>query len=94
MLLATWNVNSIRARLPRVLPWLEERQPDVVCLQETKCIDDEFPRDEIEALRAGGPAHGIRFDGLTHDALLKRAGALLRGRSAWVGIDPAHHDVL
>ena len=50
MLLATWNVNSIRARLPRVLPWLEERQPDVVCLQETKCIDDEFPRDEIEAL--------------------------------------------
>jgi len=50
MLLATWNVNSIRARLPRVLPWLERRRPDVCCLQETKCVDDEFPRAEVEAL--------------------------------------------
>jgi len=40
--IATWNVNSIQQRLPRLLPWLEERRPDVVCLQETKLADDAF----------------------------------------------------
>ncbi len=50
MKLATWNVNSVRSRLPRLLPWLEERQPDVVCLQETKVTDDLFPREPIEKL--------------------------------------------
>jgi exodeoxyribonuclease III len=39
---ATWNVNSIKQRLPRLLPWLDERQPDVVCLQETKLTDEAF----------------------------------------------------
>jgi exodeoxyribonuclease-3 len=39
---ATWNVNSVKQRVPRLLPWLDERQPDVVCLQETKCADDAF----------------------------------------------------
>jgi exodeoxyribonuclease-3 len=38
--LATWNVNSIKQRVPRLLPWLDQRQPDVVCLQETKLADD------------------------------------------------------
>jgi exodeoxyribonuclease-3 len=38
--IATWNVNSVQQRLPRLLPWLDERQPDVVCLQETKLADD------------------------------------------------------
>jgi exodeoxyribonuclease III len=50
MRIATWNVNSVRARLPRLLPWLVERQPDVVCLQEIKVVDEDFPRAEIEAL--------------------------------------------
>lgn len=50
MRIATWNVNSVRARLPRVLPWLEASNVDVVCLQETKCMDDQFPRAEIEEL--------------------------------------------
>jgi exodeoxyribonuclease-3 len=50
MRIATWNVNSIRARLPRVLPWLEEKRPDVVLLQETKCLDEAFPREPIEEL--------------------------------------------
>lgn len=50
MLLATWNVNSIRARLPRVLAWLQRRSPDVVCLQETKVPDTDFPRAEIAEL--------------------------------------------
>jgi exodeoxyribonuclease-3 len=40
--IATWNVNSIKQRMPRFLPWLDERQPDVVCLQETKLADDAF----------------------------------------------------
>jgi exodeoxyribonuclease-3 len=40
--IATWNVNSVKQRLPRLLPWLDERSPDVVCLQETKLTDDAF----------------------------------------------------
>jgi exodeoxyribonuclease III len=40
--IATWNVNSIKQRLPRLLPWLDERRPDVVCLQETKLADDKL----------------------------------------------------
>ncbi len=40
--IATWNVNSVKQRVPRLLPWLDERQPDVVCLQETKLGDDAF----------------------------------------------------
>ena len=43
MRIATWNVNSVGARLPRLLEWLEDRQPDVVALQETKCADEAFP---------------------------------------------------
>jgi exodeoxyribonuclease-3 len=42
MRIATWNVNSVKQRLPRLLPWLDERQPDVVCLQETKLTDEAF----------------------------------------------------
>jgi exodeoxyribonuclease-3 len=40
--IATWNVNSVKQRVPRLLPWLDERKPDVVCLQETKLSDDAF----------------------------------------------------
>lgn len=46
--LATWNVNSIKARLPNVLAWLEEASPDVVLLQELKCQEDSFPVLEFE----------------------------------------------
>ena len=42
MRIATWNVNSVKQRVPRLLPWLDERRPDVVCLQETKLPDDAF----------------------------------------------------
>ena len=42
MRVATWNVNSIKQRVPRLLPWLDQRKPDVVCLQETKLADDAF----------------------------------------------------
>ena len=54
--IATWNVNSIRQRMPRLLPWLDERQPDVVCLQETKLADDAFLGLLGDALAARGYA--------------------------------------
>ena len=47
---ATWNVNSVRQRLDHLLGWLRESAPDVVCLQEIKCLDEAFPCAEIEAL--------------------------------------------
>ena len=49
MRLASWNVNSLKVRLPQLLEWLAEKQPDVVCLQETKLEDANFPQAEIEA---------------------------------------------
>lgn len=49
MKVASWNVNSLKVRLPHLLQWLEQAQPDLVGLQETKCIDDAFPRADIEA---------------------------------------------
>ena len=58
MKIVTWNVNSLRARMPRVLEFLERESPDVVCLQETKVVDELFPRDEIE-----GAGYQIAFHG-------------------------------
>jgi exodeoxyribonuclease-3 len=46
--IATWNVNSVKARLPLLLRWLDEFDPDVVLLQELKCVDEAFPREEVE----------------------------------------------
>ncbi|HEX8980940.1 MAG TPA: exodeoxyribonuclease III [Parasulfuritortus sp.] len=47
MKIATWNVNSLKVRLPHLLDWLASEQPDVVCLQETKLTDDNFPAEEL-----------------------------------------------
>ena len=58
MKIATWNVNSIKARLHAVTAWLESEQPDVACLQEIKTVDDGFPRLEIEALGYHVETHG------------------------------------
>jgi exodeoxyribonuclease-3 len=49
MQLATWNVNSLKVRLPQVLQWLADNPVDVLCLQETKTVDEKFPQAEIEA---------------------------------------------
>src|SRR5260370_16197301 len=49
---ATWNVNSVKQRIPRLLPWLDDRRPDVVCLQETKLTDHAF-MDELGAALSG-----------------------------------------
>ena len=58
MLIATWNVNSVNARLGHLLRWLQARQPDVVCLQETKTVDDAFPRAAIEEAGYHVAVHG------------------------------------
>ena len=50
MLIATWNVNSVRTRLPQIIAWINELGPDILCLQETKVIDDDFPIKPFEAL--------------------------------------------
>ncbi|WP_300545396.1 exodeoxyribonuclease III [Maricaulis sp.] len=55
---ASWNVNSIKARLPNVIEWLEDAKPDVACLQEIKTVDEAFPREEIERLGYNIEAHG------------------------------------
>jgi len=75
MRIATWNVNSVKQRLPRLLPWLDERQPDVVCLQETKLADDaceELLRDEATARGYELAVHGeASWNGV---AILSRVG--------------------
>ena len=58
MKIATWNVNSIKARLPNVTAWLEDAQPDVLLMQEIKTVDDGFPRLELEALGYNCAVHG------------------------------------
>ena len=49
MKIASWNVNSLRVRLPHLLDWLKTAEPDVVGIQETKCVDEQFPFAELEA---------------------------------------------
>ena len=50
MKIASWNVNSLKVRLPHLQQWLGEAQPDIIALQETKLTDDKFPADEIAAM--------------------------------------------
>jgi exodeoxyribonuclease-3 len=65
MRIATWNVNSIKQRMDCLVAWLKERAPDIVCLQETKCVDDAFPREPIEALGYNVAVHGQKtFNGV------------------------------
>lgn len=65
MRIATWNVNSVRQRLEHLLAWLKERNPDIVCLQEIKCLDEAFPREPIEALGYNVVTHGQKtFNGV------------------------------
>jgi exodeoxyribonuclease-3 len=72
MRFATWNVNSVKARLPRLLDWLAGTAPDVVCLQETKVADDGFPAGEVAELGYETAAYGQgRWNGV---ALLSRIG--------------------
>ncbi|MBV8593051.1 MAG: exodeoxyribonuclease III [Caulobacteraceae bacterium] len=58
MRIATWNVNSINARLDTVLRWFEAEQPDVACLQEIKCVDERFPSEPFARLGYNVAIHG------------------------------------
>jgi exodeoxyribonuclease-3 len=58
MLIASWNVNSIKARLERALMWLDKVAPDVVCLQELKVTDEAFPYDELRMAGYHAAVHG------------------------------------
>jgi exodeoxyribonuclease-3 len=70
MRIATWNVNSVNARLETVLDWFEEARPDVACLQEIKCVDERFPREAFERLGYAVETHGQKtYNGV---ALLSR----------------------
>jgi exodeoxyribonuclease III len=73
--IATWNVNSVKQRVPRLLPWLDQRRPDVVCLQETKLADDRFIEllgDELAARGYEAAVHGeAAWNGV---AILSRVG--------------------
>jgi exodeoxyribonuclease-3 len=75
MRIVTWNVNSLKQRVPRLLPWLDERKPDIVCLQETKIADDAFQELVGEELSSRGyevAAHGeATWNGV---AILSRVG--------------------
>jgi exodeoxyribonuclease III len=72
MRFATWNVNSVKARLPRLLDWLADTAPDVLCLQETKVAADAFPADEVAELGYATAAYGQgRWNGV---AVLSRIG--------------------
>jgi exodeoxyribonuclease-3 len=73
MKVASWNVNSIRARQDAVLAWLDEHAPDVLCMQETKVVDDEFPSEEFQRLGYGVNIAGQpTYNGV---AILSRHGA-------------------
>jgi exodeoxyribonuclease-3 len=73
--IATWNVNSVKQRMPRLLPWLDERRPDVLCLQETKLADDAFATllgDELDKRGYEVTTHGeAAWNGV---AILSRVG--------------------
>jgi exodeoxyribonuclease III len=75
MRVATWNVNSVKQRAPRLLPWLDERQPDVVCLQETKLADEAFAKllgGELDSRGYAVAYHGeAQWNGV---AILSRVG--------------------
>ena len=58
MRIATWNVNSVNARIETVLRWFEEAKPDVACLQEIKCVDEKFPAEAFERLGYNVAVHG------------------------------------
>ncbi|TIV08586.1 MAG: exodeoxyribonuclease III, partial [Mesorhizobium sp.] len=70
MKIVTWNINGVRARIGNLTHWLTESAPDIVCLQEIKTVDEQFPRAEIEALGYNVETNGQKsFNGV---AILSR----------------------
>lgn len=63
--IATWNINGIKARLEGLIEWLSQAAPDIVCLQEIKCVDEAFPQEPLEALGYNVETHGQKgFNGV------------------------------
>jgi exodeoxyribonuclease-3 len=88
MKIATWNVNSVLARIPHLTRWLDAVQPDVVCLQETKCTDDKFPLDVLREHGYGCVTFGQQsYNGV---AILSRGECELSQRG-YPGIEEASH---
>ena len=65
MKIVSYNLNGVRARLPRLLEYLQEQKPDVLCLQELKCADDAFPAEDLRSAGYDGHWHGQKgFNGV------------------------------
>ncbi|MBK7858158.1 MAG: exodeoxyribonuclease III [Archangiaceae bacterium] len=92
MKIATWNINSVRARVERLCTWLRASQPDVLFLQELKCTDEQFPRDEVKA--AG--YHAETFGQKTYNgvAILSREPVRDVARGMNDGVDDDHARVI
>ncbi|ARS27425.1 exodeoxyribonuclease III [Sphingomonas sp. KC8] len=89
MKIATFNINGIKARLPRLLEWLDETQPDVACLQEIKTSDETFPEADIRAAGYGAIWHGQKgFNGVA--ILARGADPVERRRGLPDDPDPSH----
>jgi len=87
MKIASWNVNSVRRRLDRVLDWLEQAQPDVLCLQETKVVDGDFPGSPFREAGYAALVHGQKsYNGV---AILSRTPARELAR----GFDDGHDEL-
>ena len=89
--IATWNVNSIRQRIGHLVHWLKTAEPDIVALQELKCVDEAFPGEEIEALGYNVAVHGQKgFNGV---ALLSKypIDEVRRGLPLRPGDEPDEH---
>ena len=87
MKIATWNINGVKARIDSLRQWLTDSSPDIVCLQEIKSVDENFPRLEIEALGYHVETHGQKgFNGV---ALLSKTkpDEVMRGLPGGDGMD-------
>ncbi len=88
MKIASWNCNSIRARKDRLLTYLGASKPDVLCLQELKCQEEEFPLEEVQALGYHAAIHGQRtYNGV---AILSREPAVEVERGLQDGVEDSH----
>ncbi len=86
MKIATYNLNGINARLPRLVEWLDEQKPDIVCLQELKASDEKIPADKIEEAGYRGVWHGQKaFNGV---AIIVRDGLEIELRQKGLPGDP------
>ncbi|HWQ21570.1 MAG TPA: exodeoxyribonuclease III, partial [Clostridia bacterium] len=86
MRIATWNVNSVRARLPVIQKWLQESLVDVLAMQETKTVDETFPVAEFEALGYQAAVSGQKtYNGVAIVSRLPVSGVV----KGWAGNDPS-----